>query len=298
MSVKYYNHINDFLDTIGIPHIKHQNFYIVKFEDYDFKINSPRTAYKHDFFEISFTVGYDALLSIEDKTVNTLDYNLVFASPGQVIKWKMEGEQPKDSVSYMILFKPEFLPFAHSIFNLFETFPYFNSFTLSGYKLNLSQKQLFANCFKEMYAEYKIGSGTQLEILKSYLTILLFKAKRELEYSEEKSFLKTRRQEITYMFELLVKQSKVKHKPIKYYADQLNVSSIYLSECIKKVTNKTAKQVINEYLILEAKSLLKQSDYPVFEIGRQLGFVDDSNFVKYFKKQTGLTPKQYRIYKD
>ena len=62
----------------------------------------------------------------------------------------------------------------------------------------------------------------------------------------------------------------------------------------KKQQVKTAKQIIDEYLVLEAKSLLKQSTNSVAEIGYALGFEDNSNFVKYFKKQTNFTPKQYK----
>lgn len=296
MSVIYYKHINDFLDTIGVPQLIHDDFYIVKFEDHEFNINQPRSAYKHDYFEISITIGYNALVSIEDQTRNTLDYNLSFASPGQIIKWEMNQVEFTDTVSYMILFKPRFLPFANGILSLFKTFPYFNNFVLSSFKLDHGQKELFKRCFYDLHKEHQLHKACNIDILKSYLTILLFKAKRELKFSSEVSYLKTRRQEITYNFENLIKATKQKHKPIRYYADQLNISPIYLSECVKKETTKTAKQIINEYIILEAKSLLKQSGDSISEVANQLGFEDDSNFVKYFKKQTGLTPKQFKIY--
>lgn len=296
MSIKYYEHINEFLDTIGIPQISHEHFYIVKFEDHNYNINSPKTAYKHNYFEVSFSIGYNALVSIDDKTDNALDYNLSFTSPGQTVKWQMDENSHTDSISYMVLFKPEFLPFLNDAFSLFETFPYFNNFTRSSYQLNKNQKTLFKKCFLDLYTENTLGELCSVNVLKAYLTALLFKAKRELQYSLGISYLKTRREEITYNFENLVKQTKQKHKPIRFFADLLHISPIYLSECVKKATNKTAKQIIDEYVILEAKSLLIQSTLSVFEVSHTLGFEDDSNFVKYFKKQTGLTPKQFKIY--
>lgn len=296
MSVKYFEDINTFLETIGIPLMTHQDFYIVKFEDHNYNINSPKVAYKHDYFEISFTIGYNALVSIEDKTRNTLDYNLSFTSPGQTVRWEMNEDVPKDSLSFMILFKSEFLPFINHVFNLFETFPFFNNFTRSSYQLNQEQITMFTRCFYDLYQENVLDNQTSIPILQSYLTALLFKAKRELKFSEKISYLKSRREEITYNFEHLIKQTKKKHQPIKYFADLLHISPIYLSECIKKTTDKTAKQMIDEYIVLEAKSLLKQSTCSIYEVAYTLGFEDDSNFVKYFKKQTGLTPKQFKIY--
>jgi len=296
MSVMVYENINDFLNTVGIPKMVCEGFYIVKFEDHNYNMNSPITAYKHNFFEISFTIGYNAIVSAEDKMSSTEDYNLSFTSPGQIVKWEIEDHTQSDSVRFMILFKPEFLPFVSDVFSMFETFPFFNNFTRSSYKLNMNQKQVFKQCFNDLYLENELGQLCSINIVKAYLTALLFKAKRELKFSLGISYLKSRREEITYNFEKLIKKTKQKHHPIHYYADLLNISPIYLSECIKAVTGRTAKYMINNYLILEAKSLLKQSQYPIYEIANRLGFDDDSNFVKYFKKLTGSTPKQYKIY--
>ncbi len=293
MIVKYYKNINDFLKEIGLPLLKNKEIYIAKFEDHNFNTVEESTTYTHDYFEISLSVGYDAQVSINNKTTNALDFNLSFVSPGQIVTWRL-NEIKEESTSYIILFKPEFLPFASSVFNIYENFSYFNNNTLSSFQLSKTQKQLFLNYLEIINKEYKINTEDSLEIVKAYLSIFLFNAKRELEFSEGISYLKTRSQEITYNFENLIKRTRHKHKPIKYYAEKLNISTIYLSECIKKITGKTAKQIIDEYLILEAKSLLKQSTETIAEIGYLLGFEDNSNFVKYFKKQTGLTPRQYK----
>ncbi|KAB1154205.1 AraC family transcriptional regulator [Tenacibaculum aiptasiae] len=293
MSIKNFNNINDFLSELEIPLLKNKEFYIAKFEDYDFNISSEPFSYKHEYFEISFSIGYDAQVSINDKTSNALDFNISFVSPGQIVTWDLKNIQ-QESTSYILLFKPEFLPLAYSIFDIYENFSFFNNYTLSSYKLSNSQITLFLNYLESLDQEYKTDSEDSLEIIKSYLNIFLLKIKRELQFSQKVSYLKTRAQEITYNFENLIKQTKYKHQPIKYYAKQLNLSPIYLSECIKKTTNKTAKQIIDEYLILEAKSLLKQSTKSISEIAFSLGFDDNSNFVKYFKNKTGFTPKMYR----
>ena len=292
--VESYDDINDFLRKEKIPLIKWESFYIVKFEDEPLNMEEENhTAYKHNYFEISFTEGYNASVSIGDEQKNTLDYNLSFVSPGQVVTWEL-NEKFEESESFLILFKPEFLPFARGIFNIYEGFPYFNSYTLSSYQLNSEQKTIFRDCFRKIYEEYKADGNDAKEMIRAYLSILLFTAKRELEYSSGKSYMRTRSQEITYHFENLIKKTQHKHQPLKYYAEQLSISAIYLAECVKKVTGKTAKQIIDEYLILEAKSHLKQSTESISEVAYAMGFEDSSNFVKYFKKQTGKTPKQYK----
>ncbi len=295
MTVKHYHNINDFLKDIGIPMLKSKGFYIAKFEDYDDDqiIGNSEITYAHNYFEISFSMGYDANVSINENTTNALDYNLSFVSPGQIVTWELNDVQP-ETMSYIMLFKPEFLPIAIDVFNIYENFPYFNNNTISSFQLNDKQIKKFINLFKKIKKEYNSNLDGNFEVIKAYLSIFLIKAKRELEFSKGVSYLKSRSQEITYNFENIIKKTKHKHKPIKYYAEKLNISTIYLSECIKKTTGKTAKQVINEYLVLEAKSMLKQSTNSIAEIGFLLGFDDNSNFVKYFRKQTNLTPRQYK----
>ncbi len=296
MSALHIKHINDFLDTSGITERIKDDFCIIRFDSSDIDLYKSMLNYTHDFFEISLTIGYKGLMTKEETVVDEVEYNVSFVTPGQSVNREWDNIKYTDTVRYTILFRSEFIPFVEDTFNLFQMFPYFNNTILSSYKLNANLKSVFKQSFDELYSEFQLGENANVDILKSFLTILLFKAKRTLTVNSEVSYLRTRRQEITYDFETLIKQTKKKHKPLSYYADKMNISVIYLSECIKKVTAKTAKQIIDEYLILEAKSLLKKSHHTIFEIASRLGFEDDSNFVKYFKKQTGLTPKQFKIY--
>ncbi|WP_196890837.1 helix-turn-helix domain-containing protein [Aureivirga marina] len=291
--IKTYSHINDFLSELGVPILRHSDFYIVKFEEHQANLQNPKTSYTHSYFEIAFSIGYDANVSIGNQKVNAIDTNFSFVSPGQIVKWEV-NHLKKESSAFLILLKPEFLPFSPSIFNVYENFPFFNHHTLSSYQINENQQQIFLDFFEKINEEYKRNEKDSLEIIRSYLNILLFNAKRELKFEQNISFLKNRSQEITYKFEQLIKQTKLKRKPIAFYARKLNISSIYLAECIKKTIQKTPKQVIDEYIVLEAKSHLSQSLLSVSEIAYLLGFEDTSYFIKYFKAHSGITPSNFR----
>ena len=146
----------------------------------------------------------------------------------------------------------------------------------------------------KIYGYFKNLDKDNLEIIRSYLTIMLFEAKRMFIDGEVKSVANSRFEEITYQFETLIMQTKSKKQKLEYYAGKLNFSPIYLAECVKKATGKTAKQIITEYLILESKSLLNQSTRTINDIAFQLGYNDTSNYIAFFKKNTGNTPSQYR----
>jgi AraC family transcriptional regulator, transcriptional activator of pobA len=67
-----------------------------------------------------------------------------------------------------------------------------------------------------------------------------------------------------------------------------------LNECVKSISGKSAKEVISQVLLLEAKSLLKQTAIPIKEIAFHLNFQDYSHFTKFFKDATGRTPADFR----
>ena len=81
---------------------------------------------------------------------------------------------------------------------------------------------------------------------------------------------------------------------VKHLADQVNLSSNYLSDLLKKETGKNAQEQIHFYLIEEAKNLLINSEKNINEIAYNLGFDYPQYFNKLFKKKTGKTPMEYR----
>lgn len=80
----------------------------------------------------------------------------------------------------------------------------------------------------------------------------------------------------------------------EFYADKLGVSSKHLSRMLKQITGYTASEWIKNYVVLEAKVMLKSSTMSMREIADRLNFPSQSFFAKFFKNATGLTPKQFR----
>lgn len=102
------------------------------------------------------------------------------------------------------------------------------------------------------------------------------------------------REKIAQMFRKLVAEHFPEHKEVAFYATALHITPKYLSEVLQAELGKPAKAFIDEYVIMEAKSLLKQTSLSIQEICYWLGFEDASHFNKSFKKQTNTTPTEYR----
>jgi AraC family transcriptional activator of pobA len=81
---------------------------------------------------------------------------------------------------------------------------------------------------------------------------------------------------------------------VNYMAGQLNLSSRYLSDLLKKETGKTALELIHMYLMSEAKNLLMAADQNVSEIAYTLGFENLPYFSRLFKKEVGVSPNQFK----
>lgn len=83
-------------------------------------------------------------------------------------------------------------------------------------------------------------------------------------------------------------------RSIQFYADKMCLTPKYVSMMIKTYSGKCAIEWINEYVILEAKMMLRYTPMTIQEISNSLNFATQSAFGKYFKQQVGMAPKQYR----
>ncbi len=81
---------------------------------------------------------------------------------------------------------------------------------------------------------------------------------------------------------------------VSWYAEQLNITPKYLSEVVKKTSKRTPTEWIDNYVILEARVLLKNSTKSIKEIADELHFANQSFLGKYFKEHTGMSPSEFR----
>lgn len=103
-----------------------------------------------------------------------------------------------------------------------------------------------------------------------------------------------RRVNYVHEFISLVRLHHSRHRTIAFYASKLCISPKYLSHIIKESTGKSAADWIDQFVILEAKSLLRFSNKNVQQVAYALNFPTQSAFGKYFKHLTGLSPTEYQ----
>jgi AraC-like DNA-binding protein len=104
----------------------------------------------------------------------------------------------------------------------------------------------------------------------------------------------TRSEKIIIDFFRLVELNCRKEHTVKFYADTLHISTGHLTKIVKEITEITAKQCIENAIILEAKVLLQNNNLTILTISDELQFASTSFFSTFFKKQTSLSPSEYR----
>ena len=147
------------------------------------------------------------------------------------------------------------------------------------------------NLLTRLELEYSNPTKIDLDIISVNLLALFVEvrqfAKKE-KITENASFRITQRykNELSrYIYE--------KHS-VAEYAGMLAVSPNHLNKCVKAATGKSAQDLLSDMVILESKVLLKQSTLTVNEIAWKTGKEDPSDFIRFFKSKTGLTPTEYR----
>lgn len=112
--------------------------------------------------------------------------------------------------------------------------------------------------------------------------------------SENYPLLNSHKERIAFKFAMLVSEYCGTHRDVAFYADQLCISSIYLTQVIQEVNGQRAREMIADYVVVEIKSLLRNADLDIKDIVRQIGFATQSSLSRFFRRQTGMSPSEYR----
>lgn len=140
--------------------------------------------------------------------------------------------------------------------------------------------------------EYTAAEENYTDAIKAALSLLFIRMARGPESLQMPEI--AHRQEIVEKFLACLETHIHSHKKVSDYADMLNVSLYQLNAATKAALGKTASDLINAQVILEAKRCLLATTHQVNQIAYRLGYDDVSYFIRFFRQQTGHTPEIFR----
>jgi len=244
------------------------------------------------YYDITYITEGSGTFCIDEHIYNVREGDLIFSRPGEIRQW-----DPICIINgYALIFEEEFLLSFFNDPNFIQNLFYFRT----------DRKDTFLRLKKESSIRiWKLMKEIQKEILsyeikdKHILRALLYEALMYLnrEYLTSADSVEPdgirRNPYINHFIDLVNKDFRQSHS-INYYADKLCITPNYLNEIVKCSRGINAKSLIQNKLLLEAKRMLVYTDMPIAGIAEELGFDNSSYFIRLFRKQTGLTPLQYR----
>lgn len=160
--------------------------------------------------------------------------------------------------------------------------------------------QQLTNLFELGYStiEHTTESTFSEDIIRTMLALFiyqisnLFAIRNELKRGESPASSRTEEYFRRFLKEL--SEHYLERQNVTFYADQLCISSRYLTTIVRRVSGHSVTDWMNRYVITEAKYLLKYSDMSIQEVAYKLNFPNQSFFGKYFKQHVGISPSTYR----
>lgn len=176
----------------------------------------------------------------------------------------------------------------------YQDFPAENLFThCSVFDLNTDEWLLAGEYFRLIWREVN-RRQVVLSTIHHLQAALLTDLKAIYNKDSENKKRKSRQETMLHQFIDLVNKYGLKEHNQKFYADRLCVTPSHLGFVVRQVSGETVMTWVNRNIIMHAKSMLKYTDKPVFEIAEDLNFPNPSFFNKFFKRHTDMTPIEYR----
>ncbi|OJJ19156.1 hypothetical protein BKI52_20290 [marine bacterium AO1-C] len=271
----------------------HDHFDLVYLEDI---VNS--TPKDHNQFEHHKIAFYLIMIITQEEGEHNINYRDYSFQKGTVFTLR------KNNIHkfYKTKAKGKFLVFTEDFVirnsNKTETLKLFQLFNemLGSPKLQLNDddfgeiESLIAQIEKEYVG---VNDDYSIEIIRNLVQVLILKLFRAKSAANDS--LKNKKYYLKFLsFQELVEKECFESKKVAYYAHKMGVTSKTLNNITQSVIGKPAKSFIDQIVILQIKRLLINSQLSFTEIAYQTGFDAPTNFFQYFRKKTGLSPRQFK----
>lgn len=268
-------------------------FSIRKVEDLLTPGHLVHALHRHDFYFILAVHTGSGTHGIDFTEYAVDDYNVFLLRPGQVHELRLE----MGSTGYLLEFSPNFY---HPL-NPGPAKRLRKASARNYYPLDRAGSQRIQTLLHSIEQEYRNLDEGYADGIHSYLDLLFIELVRQRaaegaspaptsSTAPTPSYMQERWEEFR---ELLESRLDV-YKQVAQYAGLMHLSPYQLNEITKATLGKTASELINQQIVLEAKRYLLATSEQIQAIADILGYEDVSYFIRFFKKHTGHTPEAFR----
>ena len=233
---------------------------------------------------------------------NTYDYEegtLIFIAPGQVYGIEDTGVK-QQAKGHALIFHPDLIH-GTSLGKQIKDYTFFSYEVNEALHLSNRERAVINECFANISyeLEHPVDAHSKTLIV-SYIELFLNYCKRF--YERQFNTRSHVNKDLLFRFEKVLDTYFYSDKPmedglpsVSYCAEQLHLSPNYLGDLLKKETGKSALEHIQLRMIDVAKEKIYDSSKSISEIAYELGFKYPQHFTRMFKKNTGMSPNEFRI---
>ena len=285
---------NNSLNNVEVPTTESGHFNIIKVEDLSFSGGKPLSFTRRSYFKVSIVTG-QSLIHYADQCIEVIESALVFTNP--MIPYYWEPLSAKQT-GLICIFTNDFL----GRFASMGDYPIFHFSGNAVIPLNKEQVIQFHDAFLRMSKELAGSYIYKYDLLRCLLLEMIHEAQKMQPANGTPLAGSSAFERITQLFdELLERQfpievsaQTIQLKSPNDFAGQLNIHVNHLNKALKEITGKTTSGLIGNRIAQEAKILLKGTTWSINEIAWSLGFEEPNHFSSFFKRSTGMTPRQFK----
>jgi AraC-like DNA-binding protein len=247
-------------------------------------------AHKHSFYHLVFFTKGGGSQTIDFEQVPVKSFQIYFMIPGQVHNWAFKGDVDGYIINFSVPFFQSFLLKA----NYLEEFPFFTGIIKDAViDIPHELQGKVVGLFEELIKETEEPKPMETDMVRSIM-LQLFISIARLGLNTVNTTIPSYNYTLLRSFQKLIEKNYTSIKLPKQYAELLYITPNHLNALCNDVLGISAGEVIRNRIALEAKRLLINNELTISEIANQLNFADNSYFTKFFKKQAGLTPEEFR----
>jgi AraC-like DNA-binding protein len=282
----------------GLPSPKHPLITVLPVDEKMVTTDYGDTTFLMDLFQISLKIGIKGNIAYGRNSYDFQDGTMVFTKPNQSMKFSAQEDFSNVS-GWTVIFHPDLIR-KSELGKTIDGYDFFTYAIHEALHISTEEQKVLTELVEKIQQEYNhIIDRHSQELMVSNIKLLLDYCTR---YYDRQFYTRTNlNKDLVTKFESLLKAYYQLEKQIdlgvptvKYCGEELNMSSHYLSDLLKKETGRSAQEHIYNFLIDKAKTRLLASNEPVSQIAYDLGFNYPNHFSKLFKSKTQMTPAAYR----